>query len=65
MLLPVDSQRPTLADIDSSVAPSINNQAPVGLKDHGFGRADEPVSSLVADSPRASGATAAKHEVEK
>jgi hypothetical protein len=67
MLLPVDSQRPTLADIDSSVAPSINNKAPVGdaLKGHGFSLADESVSSsLVADfSPRPLGATAAKHEV--
>jgi nitrogen-specific signal transduction histidine kinase len=69
MLLPVDSQRPTLADIDSSVAPSINIKAPLGdaLKGHGFSPADEPVSSsLVADfSPRASGAAAAKCEVEK
>ena len=46
MLLPVDSQRPTLADID--VAASINNKAPVGdaLKGHSLSRADEPVSPL-------------------
>jgi signal transduction histidine kinase len=68
MLLPVDSQRPTPADIDS-VATSINNKAPVGdvLKGHGFSHGDQPVSSsLVADfSLRTSAAVAAEHEVEK
>lgn len=53
MLLPVDSQRPTLADIE--VAASINNKAPVGdaLKGHSLSVPTSPSPPLVTDSVRA------------